>query len=258
MQFARNPACRRCGHSRPSDVTAAMNADAPKLVCAGDWACPLCSKVNFGNRRTCEKCNAPKPEGGKTQQAAISLMQAMPQSALTGGVVGFVAPGSLQPVSSWSRQWDSGPANGMLVGETDLPAWMSQAQEDDDDIKNIKQFEERAARARLKKQENGDASSDGSRKKKNKKKSKKAKKKAKKAAQAKGEAVDSDEDSSSLSSDSSDLSGDAAPAAKKPKGKAKAKAKTKGKKVLDVDEELALRAAQRARRKSRIIEIALD
>lgn len=155
-QFARNPTCRKCGHNRPSDVSAAVAAAAPKLLLAGDWACPLCQCLCFGNRRNCPKCNTPRPEGGEAAQKALAALQAMPGSAATGAIVGYVAPGSVQPVSSWARQWTSGPENGMLVGETDLPDW----------LKGVSSSPPRTYG-------NATGSDDGAEKKKSKKKSKK-------------------------------------------------------------------------------------
>jgi len=260
-QFARNPTCRKCGHNRPSDVSAAVAAAAPKLLLAGDWACPLCQCLCFGNRRNCPKCNTPRPEGGEAAQKALAALQAMPGSAATGAIVGYVAPGSVQPVSSWARQWTSGPENGMLVGETDLPDW----------LKGVSSSPPRTYG-------NATGSDDGAEKKKSKKKSKKtdaggsdadldAKKKKKKKGKKKNKdgSDDSDEedDSDSSSDDSSDDSSDAAAVGAKPKnGKAKAAAKglvrkgSKRKKDIDVEEELALRAKQKERRmKGRVISL---
>lgn len=279
LQFARNPVCRRCGTAKPPESGASSTAlalvaprppgptnplFAPQAL-PGDWVCYRCQDVNFGTRSSCRKCGSAKPEGGnKAVHDAITLQNSLPGSAATGAIVGYITPGTVQPVSSWARQWESGPANGMLVGEFDLPNWMqAQSPPANDGAKDSDSGDEKPAKKLKRKRKEAEkdgsrsasgAGSAGAKDAARKKKAKKKKKvKANKQDPKEGEAQAGVGAEDAASSNA----GSGGEGAKGATGQAKAKAKVpKRKKDIDVEEELALRRKQRERRQNRII--ALD
>ncbi|CAE7716095.1 PDS1 [Symbiodinium microadriaticum] len=72
------------------------------------------------------RCNCPKPESIEE----YNLLAAAAVGAIPGvkaSVKGYVPPTAelkTDATSPWARQWAAGPAGGMFVGETNLPAWL--------------------------------------------------------------------------------------------------------------------------------------
>lgn len=282
LQFARNPLCKKCGTGKPGEVNSealalvcTAKADVSRPILPGDWNCILCQTINFGTRHTCAKCNTKKPFGGALHEE-ITNMQQQFGSAATGSVVGYVAPGTINSVSGWAKQWESGPVNGMLVGERELPAWMLQREtvpppkkrSKTDAVSDVAVEREKAKSPKTVTAKDGESgSSDDSAKRKKRKKlakkmKKKQKKKEKKALKAKQNAEktngqgdlngkehdESSSSSSSVSDSDSDNEGDAQAS---PKAKAPALQRKRSKtKIGSVEDEVALRARQRERRYS--------
>ncbi|CAE8697130.1 unnamed protein product [Polarella glacialis] len=69
----------------------------------------------------CRKCNCPKPDG----PAGAAAIAGAPGASMS-----YVAQATVGE-SSWSRQWSAGPVNGMFVGETELPAWLTGEDQDE-------------------------------------------------------------------------------------------------------------------------------
>eukprot|EP00439_Symbiodinium_sp_Y106_P009710 s3759_g1.t1 len=92
----------------------------------GDWSCPKCRAVCFARNPVCGRCNCPKPESIEE----YNLLAAAAVGAIPGvkaSVKGYVPPTAelkTDATSPWARQWAAGPAGGMFVGETNLPAWL--------------------------------------------------------------------------------------------------------------------------------------
>lgn len=293
LQFARNAMCRRCGTSKPAETMSSsalaviaprMNAPGAAASLPGDWQCALCQEVNFGSRSTCRKCQNKKPEGTPAQQAAaIVAGNQMPGSAATGAIVGYVAPGSVATISPWAKQWDSGPVNGMLVGERDIPDWLQSkaiststlpaladgkvrsGSSSSDSAEGVtKEKKPRrtgtqssagsASDASTEERKKGKMGKEEKRRKKERKEEKRKKKqlkKEKKKERMKRRGGEKDEDVGS--SDTGSGSGSGPVQNKKAASKPLAKRKPKRKKDLDVEEELALRQRQRERRQKRVV-----
>merc|ERR1712216_177769 len=72
LQFARNPACRKCGTPKPANA-GGMSMGMPTSMVGrggatdggrpGDWKCPQCGDLQFAKNSTCRMCQAPKPTG---------------------------------------------------------------------------------------------------------------------------------------------------------------------------------------------------
>eukprot|EP00931_Biecheleriopsis_adriatica_P082199 TRINITY_DN55618_c0_g1_i1.p2 TRINITY_DN55618_c0_g1~~TRINITY_DN55618_c0_g1_i1.p2 ORF type:complete len:265 (-),score=38.46 TRINITY_DN55618_c0_g1_i1:29-787(-) len=135
-QFSKNIACRDCGSQRPvagtygTPLPATASSTALALLNAsptgqpGDWTCPQCKAICFARNPVCGRCNCPKPDGPTGANGALVPGAQVP------GAAGFARGGPIVPVdtnSSWARQWNAGPVNGMFVGETELPAWLTGA-----------------------------------------------------------------------------------------------------------------------------------
>lgn len=128
-QQAKTTVCRACGANKPfiPGTSTALALVQPNQPAPGDWQCPLCKENCFKNAPFCRKCNTPKPDNAE-QAAAIAAYAAMPTLPGAQGIVGYIAPSAVQTaVSSWANQWNSAPANGMFVGEKELPAWLTGA-----------------------------------------------------------------------------------------------------------------------------------
>jgi len=82
--------------------------------------------VCFARNPVCGRCNCPKPESIEE----YNLLAAAAVGAIPGvkaSVKGYVPPTAelkTDATSPWARQWAAGPAGGMFVGETNLPAWL--------------------------------------------------------------------------------------------------------------------------------------
>jgi|Transcript_79689 hypothetical protein len=48
-------------------------AAAPPNMRPGDWICPRCSNHNYASRVVCNRCQAPRPQGGFTGQAGAQV-----------------------------------------------------------------------------------------------------------------------------------------------------------------------------------------
>lgn len=135
LQFARNTVCRSCGTSKPSHLVASSSTalalvPATKEMQPGDWTCPVCQFHCFKTLPFCRKCNTPKPDSPE-QAAAYAAAALQPVNVNAIGALGYIAPGTIKPVSSWAAQWSGGPPQGMFVGEKDLPAWLTGEDEED-------------------------------------------------------------------------------------------------------------------------------
>merc|ERR1740123_1347847 len=69
-QFAKNPACRKCGATKPEgagDAGGGMGMMGGMMggmgggMKPGDWNCPQCGDHQFARNVTCRKCGAAKP-----------------------------------------------------------------------------------------------------------------------------------------------------------------------------------------------------
>merc|ERR1712194_685844 len=257
VNFARNVDCRKCGRQKPTDGPSGENAILAlsqrvkeQNLLPGDWTCLMCQEINFGNRTACRKCASSRPAGTAQEQLDnLKGANQMPGSALTGAVVGYVRPGSLKPVSDWARQWDSGPVNGMLVGETELPAWLRGVDMPEPTAKSLEG--KYGEPYRKKRRKGSDASDSGDDKKKKDKKEKKDKKKKlaceSSSSSSSSSEEDDDEEEEGEESEEEKASNSDSDAGKKKKPK---------KKEIDVEEELAVREKMRARRaKMRVVSL---
>ncbi|OLQ10259.1 Phytoene dehydrogenase, chloroplastic/chromoplastic [Symbiodinium microadriaticum] len=132
--FARNISCKTCGAQRPiagsygTPLPSAGQTDPFESPTGqpGDWSCPKCRAVCFARNPVCGRCNCPKPESIEE----YNLLAAAAVGAIPGvkaSVKGYVPPTAelkTDATSPWARQWAAGPAGGMFVGETNLPAWL--------------------------------------------------------------------------------------------------------------------------------------
>eukprot|EP00930_Biecheleria_cincta_P083557 TRINITY_DN7310_c0_g1_i6.p2 TRINITY_DN7310_c0_g1~~TRINITY_DN7310_c0_g1_i6.p2 ORF type:complete len:247 (-),score=46.22 TRINITY_DN7310_c0_g1_i6:166-906(-) len=170
-QFSRNISCRACGSSRPiagqygtplpqSSSTAISLLESPTGQ-PGDWTCPRCKGICFARNPFCGRCNCPKPES-EAEAAALAKGAGIPGMPASQQV-------AADPNSSWARQWNAGPANGMFVGETELPDWLTGVGVPDEEKKDTS-----------KKSDSSDSSSDRSTAKAKKKPKAKAKRKVSK------------------------------------------------------------------------------
>lgn len=258
LNFARNTDCRKCGKQKPAEGPSGENAIlalSQKIkeqnLLPGDWTCLMCQEINFGNRTNCRKCNSMRPIGTAQEQLDnLKSANQMPGSALTGAVVGYVRPGSLKPVSNWARQWDSGPVNGMLVGETELPAWLRGV----DMPPPAKSIDSGMWGEPYKKKRRKGSSDSGDEKKKKDKKEKKDKKK-KLACESSSSSSSSEEGDDEGEGEEEEEGEESEEEAASNSDSDAGKKKKPKKKEIDVEEELALRARMRARRQQRTISL---
>eukprot|EP00913_Durusdinium_trenchii_P016895 g15883.t1 len=116
----------------------------------GDWTCPKCKTTCFARNPVCGRCNCPKPETVEEYnllaQAAVGLLPGHRGSAR-----GYVPPTvelKADSSSPWARQWTAGPVNGMFIGETNLPGWLTGAAATDRNDKDSSESESAKAKKR--------------------------------------------------------------------------------------------------------------
>ncbi|CAL1156444.1 unnamed protein product [Cladocopium goreaui] len=140
VQFSRDISCKDCGARRPISGTygtplpaAEENPLQSPTGQPGDWTCPKCKSTNFARNPVCGRCNCPKPETVEEYNLlAMAAVGCLPGQH--GSAKGYVPPTAQlksDASSPWARQWCAGPVNGMFVGETNLPGWLTGANKED-------------------------------------------------------------------------------------------------------------------------------
>eukprot|EP00434_Breviolum_minutum_P011963 symbB.v1.2.010547.t1/scaffold694.1/size172116/10 len=134
VNFARDITCQACGARRPISGTYGTPLPAPEenplqspTGQPGDWTCPKCKAVCFARNPVCGRCNCPKPDTVEEYNLlAMAAVGCLPgQHATARGYVPPTAQLKADSSSPWARQWCAGPVNGMFVGETNLPKWLT-------------------------------------------------------------------------------------------------------------------------------------
>mmetsp|Transcript_14405 Transcript_14405/g.39569 ORF Transcript_14405/g.39569 Transcript_14405/m.39569 type:complete len:554 (-) Transcript_14405:91-1752(-) len=93
INFGMRTSCNRCQTPKPQDEMLApqhmepshqggrTQGGAPIAGLDGNWACPMCSNINFPMRTSCNRCQTPKPQDESTLDELANFFEAQVEHA---------------------------------------------------------------------------------------------------------------------------------------------------------------------------------